>query len=210
MIVSGGENVYPIEVEEALSQHPGVAEVAVIGVPDERWGEAVKALVVPAPGPRGDARGARSPSRASGSRATSSRGRRLRRRAAAHAVRQGAQARAARPLSVARRRRLAGGSAGTADHGGRLRARPSGTWCAASGERRDSAPRDAPAASAHPLREGTRRSSSPCSTSVGAAMSRSGAAWVRSSASSNSSGSRRHSATSWPMRSAPARRVASA
>jgi long-chain acyl-CoA synthetase len=46
MIVSGGENVYPVEVEEALSHHPAVAEVAVIGVPDERWGEAVKALVV--------------------------------------------------------------------------------------------------------------------------------------------------------------------
>ena len=46
MIVSGGENVYPIEVEEVLSQHPEVAEVAVIGVPDEHWGEAVKALVI--------------------------------------------------------------------------------------------------------------------------------------------------------------------
>jgi len=49
MIVSGGENVYPVEVEEALSQHPAVAEVTVIGVPDERWGEAVKALVVTRP-----------------------------------------------------------------------------------------------------------------------------------------------------------------
>jgi long-chain acyl-CoA synthetase len=46
MIVSGGENVYPIEVEEALSQHPDVADVTVIGVPDERWGEAVRALVI--------------------------------------------------------------------------------------------------------------------------------------------------------------------
>ncbi len=50
MIVTGGENVYPIEVEEALSHHPAVAEVAVIGVPDGRWGEAVKALVVVRPG----------------------------------------------------------------------------------------------------------------------------------------------------------------
>jgi long-chain acyl-CoA synthetase len=46
MIVTGGENVYPIEVEEALSHHPAVKEVAVIGVPDPRWGESVKAIVV--------------------------------------------------------------------------------------------------------------------------------------------------------------------
>ena len=57
MIVSGGENVYPIEVEEALSQHPDVLEVAVIGVPDERWGETVKALVVRRPGSVVDAGG---------------------------------------------------------------------------------------------------------------------------------------------------------
>jgi long-chain acyl-CoA synthetase len=52
MIVSGGENVYPVEVEETLAQHAGVADVAVIGVPDPHWGEAVKALIVPRPGTR--------------------------------------------------------------------------------------------------------------------------------------------------------------
>ncbi len=47
MIVSGGENIYPAEIESVLFGHPDVADIAVIGVPDERWGEAVKALVVP-------------------------------------------------------------------------------------------------------------------------------------------------------------------
>ena len=46
MIVSGGENVYPAEVENAIMGCPGVADVAVIGVPDAKWGEAVKAIVV--------------------------------------------------------------------------------------------------------------------------------------------------------------------
>jgi fatty-acyl-CoA synthase len=46
MIVSGGENIYPAEVENAVFGHPAVADVAVIGVPDEKWGEAVKAIVV--------------------------------------------------------------------------------------------------------------------------------------------------------------------
>ncbi len=49
MIVSGGENVYPVEVEEVLSQHPAVVDVAVIGVADDRWGELVTALVVARP-----------------------------------------------------------------------------------------------------------------------------------------------------------------
>jgi fatty-acyl-CoA synthase len=50
VIITGGENVSSIEVEDCLYQHAAVAEVAVIGVPDERWGETVKALVVVRPG----------------------------------------------------------------------------------------------------------------------------------------------------------------
>jgi acyl-CoA synthetase (AMP-forming)/AMP-acid ligase II len=50
MIITGGENVYGPEVESVLNACPGVSEGVIIGVPDERWGEAVKAVVVPAPG----------------------------------------------------------------------------------------------------------------------------------------------------------------
>ncbi len=46
MIITGGENVYPAEVEAVLARHPDVADVAVIGVPDDRWGETVHAVVV--------------------------------------------------------------------------------------------------------------------------------------------------------------------
>jgi acyl-CoA synthetase (AMP-forming)/AMP-acid ligase II len=46
MILTGGENVYSTEVEHVLYRHPAVLEAAVIGVPDEKWGEAVKAIVV--------------------------------------------------------------------------------------------------------------------------------------------------------------------
>ena len=57
MIVTGGENVYPAEVENAIAGHPDVADVAVIGVPDEQWGEVVKAIVVARPGATPDPSG---------------------------------------------------------------------------------------------------------------------------------------------------------
>ena len=50
MFISGGENVYPAEVESALQQCPGVALAAVVGVPDNRWGEVGRAFVETAPG----------------------------------------------------------------------------------------------------------------------------------------------------------------
>src|ERR1700737_1451411 len=46
MIISGGSNIYPREVEELLVQHPAISEACVIGLPDELWGEVVKAVVV--------------------------------------------------------------------------------------------------------------------------------------------------------------------
>lgn len=49
MIISGGENIYPAEIEEALYQMPEVLECAVISVPDQEWGESVKAVVVTKP-----------------------------------------------------------------------------------------------------------------------------------------------------------------
>jgi fatty-acyl-CoA synthase len=59
MIISGGENVYPAEVESALLELPGVVEAAVIGVPDEKWGEIGLAVLVPAPGADRDPEGIR-------------------------------------------------------------------------------------------------------------------------------------------------------
>ncbi|MDM0014701.1 long-chain-fatty-acid--CoA ligase [Variovorax sp. J22P168] len=50
MIISGGENIYPAEIERVLAEHPSIDDVAVIGVPDERWGEVPRAVVVAAPG----------------------------------------------------------------------------------------------------------------------------------------------------------------
>jgi acyl-CoA synthetase (AMP-forming)/AMP-acid ligase II len=48
MIISGGENVHPVQVEEVLNEHPLVTDSIVVGVPDERWGEVVTAYVIPA------------------------------------------------------------------------------------------------------------------------------------------------------------------
>jgi acyl-CoA synthetase (AMP-forming)/AMP-acid ligase II len=50
MVVSGGENIYPVEVENAIARHEAVADVAVIGVPDDKFGEALLAFVVLKPG----------------------------------------------------------------------------------------------------------------------------------------------------------------
>ena len=50
MIISGGENIYSVQVEEAIHKHPAVLEAAVVGIPDDEWGEAVKAFVVLKPG----------------------------------------------------------------------------------------------------------------------------------------------------------------
>ena len=50
MIISGGVNIYPAEVEAALLTHPGVGDAAVFGIPDDDWGEQVKAVIEPAPG----------------------------------------------------------------------------------------------------------------------------------------------------------------
>ena len=52
MIIRGGENIYPVEIENVLHTHPKVLEAAVIGVPDDYWGEVVKVVIVLKPGER--------------------------------------------------------------------------------------------------------------------------------------------------------------
>jgi acyl-CoA synthetase (AMP-forming)/AMP-acid ligase II len=47
MIITGGENVFPFEIEQVIASYPKVKEVAVVGIPDRKWGEAIKAIVVP-------------------------------------------------------------------------------------------------------------------------------------------------------------------
>ena len=54
MVISGGENIYPVEVENELIQHPDVEDVAVIGIPDSKWGESLLACIVPKAGVRPD------------------------------------------------------------------------------------------------------------------------------------------------------------
>jgi acyl-CoA synthetase (AMP-forming)/AMP-acid ligase II len=63
MLISGGENVHPVQVEEILNEHPGVADSCVVGLPDERWGQLITAYVVPAgtAGEGGDATGDATP-----------------------------------------------------------------------------------------------------------------------------------------------------
>ena len=67
MVISGGVNVYPAEVEGVLEQHPDVAEVAVVGVEDPEWGERVRAFVVKRARAQRATRGRSRPGRASGS-----------------------------------------------------------------------------------------------------------------------------------------------
>ena len=54
MIVSGGQNIYPVDIEAVMVGHPAVSEVAVIGVPDAKWGETPIGIIVPEPGSRPD------------------------------------------------------------------------------------------------------------------------------------------------------------
>ena len=115
MIVSGGENVYSIEVEEVLYRHEAVLEAAVFGIPDARWGEAVHAVVVP-PGRRRRGRAAAALPRADRRLQGPQADRTAQRAAAEVRRRQAAQARAARPVlggpRVDGRRRLTVAGAG--------------------------------------------------------------------------------------------------
>ena len=113
MIVTGGENVYSIEVERALFLHPAVREAAVIGVPSDQWGESVHAVIVLNEGAVRDAGGIDRALPAVDRRLQGAAQLRVPRRAVAgHLGRQGAQERAARsPLGRARSKDLSAGRA---------------------------------------------------------------------------------------------------
>ena len=98
VIISGGENVSSIEVEDAIFQHPDVTEVAVIGIPDEKWGELVTALVVTTPGERADPRGRHRLHPPEAGWLQVPEAGRVPRRAGPHGHRQAAEVQAARPV----------------------------------------------------------------------------------------------------------------
>ena len=98
MIVSGGENIYPAEVESAIMGCPGVADVAVIGVPDAKWGESVKALIVPVAGAAPDPAAVIAWARKRIAGVQAAQERRVHRSAAAQPVGQGPPPRTARAL----------------------------------------------------------------------------------------------------------------
>ena len=111
VIITGGENVSSIEVEDCLFSHPAVAEVAVIGVPDEKWGETVMALVVLAPGAVGDRAGPHRPLPSAAGALQVPDVDRVPRRARPHGHRQAAEVQAPRALLGGARapRELTGG-----------------------------------------------------------------------------------------------------
>ena len=97
MIISGGMNIYPAEIEAALEQHPKIYNVAVFGIPSEEWGELVHATIVVAPGADLTEAEVMEFSRAH-LRVTDAPLGRVRRRTAAHGLRQDPQAGTARAL----------------------------------------------------------------------------------------------------------------
>ena len=99
MIVSGGENIASSEVERVIYEHESVVEAAVVGRPDERWGEVPVAFVVVSPGRVDDARGARRALPRPAREVQGPEGRGAHRRAAEEPVGQGPEARAAGPTS---------------------------------------------------------------------------------------------------------------
>ena len=91
MIISGGFNVYPSEVEQVIWSHPAVQDCAVIGVPDDKWGEAVKAVVELNAGHTRDRRGADRAVQGEARQRQGAEDRRFHRRAAAQRGGQGAE-----------------------------------------------------------------------------------------------------------------------